>query len=79
MIRDEYVLVDGNRAVVEYVMEGTQAGPLSLPEKATIAPTGKTVRVRGVRFMTFNEKGLLQDLVQVVNVDDFAAQLTPAQ
>ncbi len=79
MIRDEYVLVDGNRAVVEYVMEGTQAGPLSLPGKATIAPTGKTVRVRGVRFMTFNEKGLLQDLVQVVNLDDFAAQLTAAQ
>ena len=61
-------------------MEGAHAWPLSLPGKATIAPTGKTVRVRGVRFMTFNEKGLLPgQLVQVVNLDDFAAQLTAAQ
>jgi predicted ester cyclase len=62
-IHDEYVLADGNRAAVEYVMEGTQAG------------SGKTVRVRGIDFMEFDSAGRLEELTVVHNEDDFVMQL----
>lgn len=75
-IYDEYVLADGNRAAVEYVMDGAQRGPFTAPNGSVLSPTGKKVRVRGIDFMTFNEEGLLTDLVVVNNEDDFATQLT---
>ncbi|HEY4144368.1 ester cyclase [Pinirhizobacter sp.] len=75
-IRDEYVLVEGNRAAVEYVMEGTQTGPFTLPDGSVLQPTGKPVRVRGIEFMRFNQAGLLDDLITLSNGDDFVRQLT---
>jgi predicted ester cyclase len=74
-IRDEYVLADGNRAAVEYIMEGTQTRPFTLADGSVLPPSGKKVSVRGIEFMEFNEAGLLQDLVIVHNQDDFATQL----
>jgi predicted ester cyclase len=74
-IHDEYVLADGNRAAVEYIMEGTQTGPYSLADGSLLEATGKKVRVRGIDFMAFNGAGLLKELVVVHNENDFAAQL----
>jgi predicted ester cyclase len=76
-IHDEYVLADGNRAAVEYVMEGTQTGPYTMPDGSLLAATGKKVRVRGIDFMAFDESGLLNELVVVHNENDFATQLRP--
>jgi predicted ester cyclase len=74
-IHDEYVLADGNRAAVEYVMVGRQTGALARADGSTLQPTGKNVRVRGIDFLTFDEAGLLQELIMVHNDADFAAQL----
>jgi predicted ester cyclase len=76
VIRDEYVLVEGNRAAVEYFMEGTQTGPMVLPDGSVLPPTGKRVKVRGIEFMKFNEAGLMDDLITISNSDDFVRQLT---
>jgi predicted ester cyclase len=75
-IHDEYVLADGYRAAVEYVMEGTQTGPFTSPDGSILQPTGKRVRVRGIDFMAFDETGLLRDLIVVRDEDSFAEQLT---
>ena len=75
-IHDEYVLANGNRAAVEYVMEGAQTRPFTASDGSVLAPTGKKVRVRGIDFMAFNEEGLLTELVVVHNDDDFVTQLT---
>jgi predicted ester cyclase len=74
-ISNEYVLADGNRVAIEYIMEGSQTGPFTLPDGATLAPTGKTVRVRGLDFMAFGEAGLVNELTIVQNADDFTNQL----
>jgi predicted ester cyclase len=75
-IQDEYVLVEGNRAAVEYVMDGTQSGPFQMPDGSTLAPTGKKVHVRGIEFMEFDRGGLLTNLITISNGDDFVQQLT---
>lgn len=73
-ITDEYVLADGNRAAVEYVMEGTQTGPNVLPGAASKDPTGKKIRVRGIDFLAFDQTGRVTELVTVQNQDDFASR-----
>jgi predicted ester cyclase len=75
-INDEHVLVEGNRAAVEYVMEGTQTGPLTKADGTVIPATGKRVKVRGIEFMRFNKDGLMDDLITISNNDDFVKQLT---
>jgi len=75
-IRDEYVLADGNRAAVEYVMEGTQTGPYTLPDGSVLPASGRKVRVRGIEFMEFDKAALLKELVVVHNEHDFATQLS---
>lgn len=74
-IHDEYVLADGHRAAVEYVMEGTQTRPYRAPDGQVIAPTGKKVRVRGIDFLKFDAATLLAELVRVHNENDFVTQL----
>jgi predicted ester cyclase len=76
-IHDEYVLADGNRAAIEYIMEGTQTGPYTASDGSLLAATGKKVRVRGIDFMGFDKRGLLNELVVVHNENDFATQLRP--
>jgi predicted ester cyclase len=76
-IEDEYVLIDGRRAAVEYVMTGTQTGPWTMPDGSVLAPTHKKVRVRGIDFLSFDQSGLLEELVIVHNEADFATQLRP--
>jgi predicted ester cyclase len=75
-VRDEYVLADGDRAAVEYIMEGTHTMPYTMPDGSILPPTGKRIRVRGIEFMKFNDAGLLNDLVVVHNENDVASQLT---
>jgi predicted ester cyclase len=76
LIKDEYVLAEGNRAAVEYIMEGSQTGPFTLPDGTILQPSGKAVKVRGIEFMKFNQEGLLDDLITISNADDFVKQLT---
>ena len=75
-IHDEYVLTDGDRAAVEYIMEGTQTGPLPLVDGSTLPPSGKKVRVRAIDFMDFDKEGLLKEVTVVHNENDFRTQLT---
>lgn len=75
LIHDEYALADGDRAAVEYIMEGTQTGPYTMPGGAMMPPSGKTVRVRGIEFMRFDKAGLLNELIVVHNENDFMTEL----
>lgn len=74
-ITDEYVLADGDRAAVEYIMQGTQTGPYTAPNGTVIPPTGKTVRVRGINFLAFDANGLLKEITVIHNENDFVTQL----
>ena len=75
-IHDEYVLTDGERAAVEYTMEGTHTGPLQLPDGSTLPPSGKKVRVRAIDFMDLDKAGLLKEVTVIHNENDFRTQLT---
>ena len=74
-VKDEYVIVDGARAALEYVISGTQTGPYKAKDGTVLAPTGKAVHVRGLEFMDFDDTGLLKNLIIIQNNDDFATQL----
>jgi predicted ester cyclase len=76
IIQDEYLLAEGNRVAIEYVMEGTQTGAMVLADGSILSPTGRKVRVRGIEFMRFNPAGLMDDLITISNGDDFVKQLT---
>lgn len=74
-ITDEYVLAEGMRAAVEFLMEGTQTGALTLADGSSLPPTGRKVRVRGFAFLRFNPAGLISDITYIQNQEDFVSQL----
>ena len=69
-ISDEYVLVDGDRAAVEYIMDGTPTASLKLSDGSTVPPSCQRIHARGFKFMQFDNAGLLSDLIIVHNSDD---------
>ena len=56
-IHDEYVLTDGDRAAVEYIMEGTQTGPLHLAGWFDVASEREKGPGARDRFHGFRQRG----------------------
>jgi steroid delta-isomerase-like uncharacterized protein len=71
---DQIIVVDGNSAVVRFVITGTQKGDLQTPE-GVIPATGKSIHVDGIEFFTFDKDGKLTDLVTVENLGQLIQQL----
>jgi len=71
---DQIIIVDGNCAVVRFVITGTQKGDLPTPE-GLIPATNKPIRVDGIEFFTFDKEGKLTDLVTVENLSQLFQQL----
>ena len=73
-IDDVLTVVDGNTAVVRYVLTGTQKGDLQTPD-GVLAATNRPIKVDGVEFFTFDDTGKLIDLVTIERGDQLAQQL----
>src|SRR5271167_1843632 len=54
-LRDRVIIVDGNVAAVNYVLQGKQTGPYG-----TIAPTGRTVEAMSGEVFEFDPQGLMK-------------------
>jgi steroid delta-isomerase-like uncharacterized protein len=73
-IDDQIIVVDGNCAVIRFVITGTQKGDLQTPE-GVIPATNKSIHVDGIEFFTFDKEGKLTDLVTVENLGQLIQQL----
>jgi steroid delta-isomerase-like uncharacterized protein len=51
----------GDRFADEFVVAGTQTGPLSLPDGAEIPPTGRHVEIRGMEFVEVRDGKIVFD------------------
>jgi steroid delta-isomerase-like uncharacterized protein len=71
---DESIIVDGNQAAIRFTITGTQKGPLETPS-GTIAPTGKSIKIDGIEYFTFNKEGKLIYLVTCENLAQLVQQL----
>jgi predicted ester cyclase len=72
---DEYILGDGHFTAVEWVWQGTFTGPFIASNGSTIQPTGKSYRMRGLRWMQHNEEGLVTKVWQVTNNNDLITNI----
>lgn len=67
---DQIIVVDGNSAVIRFVITGTQKGDLQTPEGVILA-TNRPIHVDGIEFFTFDQEGKLTDLVTVENLPNW--------
>lgn len=73
-ITDLDAVVDGNVAVVRFVITGTHKGDLPTPE-GIVHATNRPIRIDGVEYFTFDEKGKLIDLVTVEDLAGLFRQI----
>jgi predicted ester cyclase len=73
-ITDLTTVVDGHTAAIRFVITGTQKGDFPTPE-GVISATGRSIKVDGAEFFTFDDEGKLADLVTVENFGQLRDQL----
>jgi steroid delta-isomerase-like uncharacterized protein len=73
-IDDLVTIVDGNKAMVRFVITGTQRGDFQTSE-GTIPATNRPIKVDGIEFFTFDKAGKLADLVTVEDIAGLLRQL----
>jgi predicted ester cyclase len=73
-IQDTETIVEGNRAVVRYILTGTHEGDLTTPEGIVHATYNK-IKVDGAEFFTFDSDGKLVDLITIERLDQLFQQL----
>ncbi|RFU77116.1 hypothetical protein TARUN_5097 [Trichoderma arundinaceum] len=72
---DEFVVAQGNWAATEYIFQGTRNGTFTMVNGTKVAPNGAQYRARGMRFMRFNDDGLVDLFWQVADNDIFVSPL----
>jgi SnoaL-like polyketide cyclase len=73
-ITDLDTVVDGNVAVVRFVITGTHRGDLPTPE-GVIHATNRPIKIDGIEYFTFDGQGKLVDLVTVENLAALMRQI----
>jgi SnoaL-like polyketide cyclase len=73
-ITDLDTIVDGNVAVVRFVITGTHKGDLPTPA-GIVHATNRPIRIDGIEYFTFDEKGKLIDLVTVEDLAGLFRQI----
>jgi steroid delta-isomerase-like uncharacterized protein len=73
-IEDLEITVDGNMAVVRFLITGTQTGDLDT-SAVSIPATGKKIQIDGIEFFTFNKDGKVTHLVTVEDLASMVRQL----
>ncbi|KAL6873003.1 mitosis protein DIM1 domain-containing protein [Trichoderma novae-zelandiae] len=76
LLHDEFVVAQGNWAAAEYIFQGTRNGTFTMINGTRIAPDRAQYRARGMRFMRFNEDGLVDLFWQVADNDAFVRPLS---
>ena len=75
VFHDDAVLADGTLGAVEWVWQGTKMGAYMALNGTVVAPSGKSVRMRGFLFFEFAESGLIGKVVGVWNEGAIEEQL----
>jgi predicted ester cyclase len=75
LLHDEFVIAQGNWAATEYIFQGTRNGTFTMVNGTKIAPNGAQYRARGMRFMRFNDDGLVDLFWQAADNDIFVNPL----
>lgn len=75
ILHDEFVIAQGNWAATEYIFQGTRNGTFTMVNGTEIAPNGAQYRARGMRFMRFNDDGLVDLFWQAADNDIFVNPL----
>jgi steroid delta-isomerase-like uncharacterized protein len=73
-IDDLVTIVDGNKAVVRFVITGTQKGDFQTAE-GVIPASNRPIKIDGMEFFTFNKEGKLIDLLTVENLAQLVQQI----
>jgi steroid delta-isomerase-like uncharacterized protein len=68
------VLANGDTVGFEVVITGTHLGPLAVPDGA-IPPTGRTIELRGGRFVTVDGEGRITDCRRYYDMAGIMQQL----
>ncbi|ETS04591.1 hypothetical protein M419DRAFT_6435 [Trichoderma reesei RUT C-30] len=76
LLHDEFVIAQGNWAATEYIFQGTRNGTFTMVNGTRIAPNRAQYRARGMRFMRFNDEGLVDLFWQVADNDAFVNPLS---
>jgi steroid delta-isomerase-like uncharacterized protein len=71
---DQVIIVDGNKAVIRFVITGTQKGDFQTPD-GVIPASNRAIKIEGIEFFTFNEEGKLIDLLTVENLGQLVQQI----
>lgn len=74
LAHDEYILSDGHYASTEIIWQGTRNGTFTATNGTVVPPNGKMYRVRGMRWVEFNDEGLMTKFMESHNNDDFLTQ-----
>jgi predicted ester cyclase len=72
---DDHILADGHHGSIEYVWEGLQEGPYTDLDGKLWSPSGKSVRVRGMLFVEFDDDASITKVTSVFDEAVIAAQL----
>ncbi|GFP57959.1 hypothetical protein TASIC1_0009029600 [Trichoderma asperellum] len=72
---DEFVLGQGNWAVTEYIFQGTRNATFTMLNGTKVPPNGAQYRIRGMRFMRFNDAGLVDLFWQAADNDAFVSPI----
>lgn len=75
LLHDEFVIGQGNWAATEYIFQGTRNGTFTRLNGTEVAPNHAQYRARGMRFMRFNDAGLVDLFWQVADNDIFVSPL----
>ena len=73
-IHDLDTSVDGNYAVVRFLITGTQKGDFATPA-GVIKASNKTIHVDGVEIFTFDKDAKVKRLITIERLDQLIAQL----
>ncbi|KAL7911921.1 hypothetical protein GGI35DRAFT_443966 [Trichoderma velutinum] len=76
LLHDEFVIGQGNWVATEYIFQGTRNGTFTMVNGTEVAPNGAQYRARGMRFMRFNEDGLIDLFWQAADNDIFVNPLS---
>ena len=73
-IDDQVIVVDGNKAVIRFMITGTQKGDFQTRD-GVIPATNRPIKIDGMEFFTLDEQGKVVDLLTVEDIAGLLQQL----
>ena len=67
---DEYIIAQGYYSASEFIYQGTRTGVFTATDGTKVQPDGKSYRTRAMRFIRFDESGIIKEFWEVMNNND---------